>query len=47
MSKTITLNIRVPKDIKKKLDDKASEDKRSTNNLISKILQDFIEKPTE
>ena len=36
--------ITIPKDLKKKLEKIAKQDSRSFNNLVTKILKDFVSK---
>lgn len=39
-----SLTIRMPDELRKKLEDQAREDGRSLSNLIIKILNDYIER---
>lgn len=47
MEKTISTTIRIPESLKKSLEQKATADNRSLNNLINVILMEYIKSHKE
>ncbi len=44
MTNKIQINLRLPEDVIKQLKDEAEKQKRSVNNLLEVIIEDYLQK---